>query len=90
MNKKLKRKIVASLRGGTWQKITGKMMAGDRGRCALGVAYEVLSEEARAGAQYQEVMDAVGGWDNYTTILRLNDYQGLSFNQIADYIEEHL
>jgi hypothetical protein len=42
MNKKIKRKWVAALRGGNWQQCFGRARGRGNQRCALGVLAEVL------------------------------------------------
>lgn len=83
MNKKIKRKWCAGLRGGAWVQIKKRLSyEGTNYRCALGVLQEICPNA-----------DLYGGvlrGSDYNHVVRLNDEAGWSFNHIADWIEEHL
>lgn len=91
MNKKLKRKWCSSLRGGTWNQIKGQYNDTERGRCALGVLMEIA--RAERGSSYE----GFGNWsegkikaEDIRKITTMNDLEGMSFLDIADWIEKNV
>jgi hypothetical protein len=80
MNHKIKRKWCAALRGGTWTQIKGQYHDAEQGRCALGVLRDVLSNN---------VSDHIEG-PARLKIAKMNDLDGKSFGEIADWIEGNL
>lgn len=75
-----------ALRSGASRQIHGLYQNGD-GRCAMGMAYELAStSEENALIQWLGVSySAFGVLCN--TVIRMNDHEGKSFAEIADFIE---
>jgi hypothetical protein len=85
MNQKLKRKLCAALRGGHWQQCYGVLQQDDK-RCAIGVLVEILKESdpiAHWAVLVNQIPD-----DDLLDLIRMNDAEKLTFNQIADQIED--
>lgn len=97
MNHKIKRKWVAALRGGTWEQVRGLFDKGQCGRCAVGVLLEIIGlgkndYHIKDSDVFIAELSRRSGSTPFqrNTIHRMNDSQGKSFSEIADYIEEHL
>ena len=90
LDKKLKRKWVAALRGGTWTQIIRNYRCGDTGRCALGVLSETISPGVDPHiALGTHELDSIS-YDQWCRIVEMNDHQNRTFPEIADWIEENL
>ena len=88
LDKKLKRKWCAALRGGKWRQIKKNYHDDtEDGRCCLGVLGEIIG--GRPGCYCvllnEHLEDTLQG-----RLARYNDEQGKSFSEIADWIEENL
>lgn len=82
MDAQLKAKWVTALRSGDYQQTKNTLQ--DRiGFCCLGV----LNEVRGAIQSYNNLPRLVGNWE---VLARMNDEQGKSFAEIADYIEGNL
>ncbi len=85
-------KLIAELRSGKWTQIRGRYRDDGCGRCAQGVAYEVMMQ---MGAEFKEETDDLaatglsrGALTNLMChLLAWNDADHLTFPQIADRIE---
>ncbi len=92
IDKKLKRRWVAALRGGSYEQVFGNCWDGsaldlappDNKRCALGVLYSILGI-TRIYHDHLQVDP-----QTLMQIVRLNDVERKSFDEIADWIEENL
>jgi hypothetical protein len=91
MNHKLKRRWVAALRSGEYKQCQGVISRhredGDQ-YCAYGVLVKIVGMEnqsTKCTSVYANIDDA-----QLSAVVSLNDFQGCSFNEIADWIEEHL
>ncbi len=102
MNKELKDKWVAALRSGKYSQTTGRLRS-EEGFCCLGVLCDVegadweIQDGSFINTKYKEVaiLDYTHrvklGVENHTaTLMDMNDEQGASFNEIADYIEQSI
>lgn len=86
MNHKLKRKWCAALRGGTWTQVRRKFYEGENGRCALTVLGEVVDPVANPRITVNDLVSA----EHQELIMRMNDWRGKTFSEIADWIEENI
>jgi hypothetical protein len=98
MDAKIKAKWLKALRGGRYKQTYGQLKDGS-GYCCLGVLCKVsgLKIDASGGSVLVEGRDAgyrpigqIVGEGAYTQLYRMNDCEGKSFAQIADYIEANL
>ena len=85
MNVEIKRKWVEALRSGKFTQLRGGFQDG-KNHCCLAVLGATISsntpfpDDNKIGLSARE----------RTNLIRMNDDQGKSFAEIADYIEEHL
>lgn len=89
MDAELKAKWVKALRSGEYQQCRmtlRKSVDGNTSHCCLGVLNEVRGVKNDPSG-YIDFPNLVGDWQ---ILARMNDEQGKSFNQIADYIEANL
>ena len=91
MNKKIKRKWVAALRGGNYTQIFAMLGNGPGRRCALGVLADVVGLDGENEATSYGTIRELSGASALQTneVLQMNDTYGWTFEQIADRVEEH-
>jgi hypothetical protein len=88
MNKKIKRKWISALRGGSWHQCFGRLRRQGNQRCALGVLAEVLGVHIDVD-QFDLEPNLLGlNEQQYDSIYLLNDDDRKSFEEIAGLIEE--
>lgn len=75
----IKKEWIAKLRSGEYKQIK-KWIQDAEGYCCLGVLCYAVSVEA-----YYELSD-----QTCITLINMNDEEGKTFHEIADWIEEHL
>lgn len=98
MDAELKAKWVAALRGGEFEQASGNFHIGGK-YCCLGVLACVLTGIRGAAITTKHPgSDTLGGYlvdqgvpsKKMSTFVRMNDVEGKSFAEIADYIEANL
>ena len=96
MTPEFKAKWVAALRSGKYEQCRGDLRRGDK-FCCLGVACDLIDKDG-----WEKEVGSFGmGWNGYESadlpfilsdesriLVELNDTAGLSFEEIADYIED--
>lgn len=82
MDAGLKAKWVEALRSGAFKQLRNKLTY-DGSFCCLGV----LNQVRNVPQSYVDFPRIVGDWE---LLARMNDEQGKSFSEIADYIEKNL
>jgi hypothetical protein len=87
MNKKLKRKWVAALRGGSWKQCTEAFDSNGE-RCVVGVLMSVL-EINPMEIHLSDKLDRYLSIHSRVTLYTMNDI-GLTFGEMADWIEANL
>lgn len=101
MDPDLKAKWIQALRSGVYQQGKSTLrsyVSGHPAYCCLGVLCDIMGRwdhqynEGHQNVLTHQTQQAAGfPYDfNQMALVRLNDLQGASFNQIADYIEENL
>jgi hypothetical protein len=105
MDAQIKTKWVEALRSGEYEQATGRLKDGNE-FCCLGVLCTVMGAQWRDMGPYLDgfslrdenddellslrTLDSVGfGESTQGTLVKMND-DGISFPEIADYIEKHL
>jgi hypothetical protein len=88
MNKKIKRKWVAALRGGNWQQCFGRARGRGNHRCALGVLAEVLGVHLDVDQGHLEPNLLGLNEQQYDSINLFNEDDRKSFEEIANLIEQ--
>src|SRR5215471_17618261 len=88
MNKKITRKWISALRGGSWHQCFGRLRGQGNQRCALGVLAEALGVHIDVD-QVDLEPDLLGlNVQQYDSIYLFNDDDRKSFEEIASLIEE--
>jgi hypothetical protein len=85
MDKKLKRKWVAALRGGSWKQCTYAFHGDGNERCVIGVLLGILEIEP-GGLSLSDKLDPYLSIDSRSLLYTMND-RGLTFGEMADWIE---
>ena len=88
MNKKIKRKWAAALRGGKWQQCFGRARGQGNQRCGLGVLAEVLGVHLDVDQGDLEPNLLGLNERQYDSIYLFNDDDRKSFEDIANLIEQ--
>ena len=94
MDAQLKKVWVEALRSGEYKQGKGMLYRPEETHCCLGV----LCKVAGKGSYSEGEVNLDGGYfwldgifpDGIRTFVNMNDHQGKSFNEIADYIEANL
>lgn len=95
MNKKLKQKWIKALRSGEFKQCTGQLKAPKvKEYCCLGVLCNIAKDtrniESRGGLLKRQLKAFDLPAEKENMLICMNDYQGLDFNTIADWIEVNL
>lgn len=105
MNKEIKAKWLAALRSGDYMQYRGQLRhtaygeTGELKYCCLGVLCDVYNSKQWEGNIYESATCTLSthmqqvtelGRGNIEELIHLNDAVRWDFNQIADWIEEHL
>lgn len=99
LDKEFKEKWIAALRSGEYQQGIGELCNSDNKYCCLGVAahlcgvtgHDLSSEWISHELAYKfNIPHILVGWIGEAESLALMNDEGLSFIQIADYIEDNL
>jgi hypothetical protein len=90
MDANLKTKWVEALRSGQFNQTQGSLKRGKDAFCCLGVLCEIVgySTDASDAGQTYPLLDKLVS--NYGPIVVMNDDEGKSFAEIADFIEANL
>lgn len=95
LTKEQKATWVAALRSGDYEQCRGELKNREGAYCCLGVAHEVLVGPIEYGSIAYAALEPLVGRsltreDPAGALVYLNDSQGKSFAEIADYVEANL
>ena len=87
MNAELKAKWVEALRSGEYRQCREQLHGFENQYCCLGVLCKVVNHSTDPDRAYRWLDIVTGG---YGPFVNMNDHEGKSFTEIADYIEKSL